>query len=798
MAVIVPIVSKFDDKGIKKAQSEFGKLGSSMKGLLATAGLAVGLAAVTNGLKEASKAAIGDVKSQALLAAQLKNTVGATQEQTAAVEQSIQKMQLMAGVADDDIRPAFASLLRSTKDIGQATTLTGLALDVAAGTGKDLGAVSLALGKAVNGSNTSLLKLIPSLKGAKDPMAELQKQFGGMAATAANADPFQRISIIFQDIQEQIGMQLLPSLQELATWLASDTGQAEIGKLVDIFKDLAKAVGDSIGWLVQNIELVKQLAGLTAIVTGLGLAFNFVSGAINIATASAAALNAVPMVGIISSIAVITAGLVGLGIAAFDANNNVAKMNSTYYGAGSSRGANYQAETRKNRAAANRYAGMEAMGAALGLNKANDPFAVIPTLPVVPTTPTGAKSTAAKAAADKAAKARQAIIDAAQKASDDAKEAFIKMRDAAKNFSDSFKEVAKTFTDTFKASAEIGAFEQQTIDAFDAIKQSAIDASKAGLFDAKTLDGLLAYADREKALLQGIAKQRDVLAKKISIAQSITSGVMGSLNITSMLETQTKQVTKSVSSMVNGIALTTTQTFDEVVSGGLADSFKKLVDKTKTFASNLTKLKTLGLNGNLFKQIVEAGAESGNATAEAIIAGGADAVKELNGLFTELTDAGADIAKTSTPILYDLGENMTNSFIDGLRSQDQVLIDSANAMAALFTEQFKSQLNLAIAPTVTAAQQTGIQMQTALDLSKRPDPVRSPQSYANWLSSIGGIDPVRSPQSYAAAQAANTYNVVINAGAITDQAALPTLVTNALVTATKQGLTGGLSRLLAV
>jgi hypothetical protein len=149
-------------------------------------------------------------------------------------------------------------------------------------------------------------------------------------------------------------------------------------------------------------------------------------------------------------------------------------------------------------------------------------------------------------------------------------------------------------------------------------------------------------------------------------------------------------------------------------------------------------------------------------------------------------------------VLYALGEDITNSFIDGLRSEDQKLIDSATAMAALFTSQFKAQLDAAMGSTLSAMQTTGVQAQTALDLSKRPDPKRSPQSYAAWLSSIGGIDPVRSPESYAAAQASNTYNVTINANTITDQATLPSLVTNALVTASKQGLTGSLSRVLAI
>jgi len=757
-SILIPLRAVFDNKGIKQAQSEFGKLGSSIKGLLGAAGLTVGLSGVVNVLKESATAAIGDVKSQALLANQLRNTVGASDAQIASVEASIKAMQMQAAVADDDIRPAFASLVRATGDVTSATSLTSLALDVAAGTGKDLGAVSLALGKAVNGSTTSLLKLVPSIKGASNPMGELASQFAGAAEEAANNDPIQRLTIVMGELQEQIGTYLLPSLEEFAGFLSDSQTQDSITWMIDEFGAWTKQMGLAADGV---FYLGEQVTSFVEIISGGFEANPFTDFLGGIADRAYLALNPIQkLVNLLKQFGLLKT-----------------KEDSLVGGAKVSKGLT-----------------------------SNEKFLLEQSLktykedpdPRGPSDADKKAAAAAKAAADKAAKARKAIIDAAEKAADDARKAFESIRDAALEFGDTFKEVAKSFSDAFKASAELGAFEEQAVSAFDAIKQSAIEASKAGLFDARTLDGLLAYADREKALLQGIAKQRDVLAKKISIAQAVTSGVMGSLNITAMLESETKQVTKSVTSLVNGIALTTTQTFDEVVSGGLADSFRKLVDKTKAFASNLNKLKALGLNGNLFKQIVDAGAEGGNATAEAIIAGGAEAVTELNGLFKDLSDAGNEIAKTTTPVLYALGEDITNSFIDGLRSEDQKLIDTATAMAALFTSEFKKQLDLAIAPTLQTMASTGIEAQTALDLSKRPDPKRSPQSYANWLESIGGIDPVRSPQSYANQLASTTYNTNIYANAITDQQSLPALVTNALVTANKQGLTGGLSRVLAI
>jgi hypothetical protein len=734
MAVIIPVVSKFDSKGIKQAQSEFGKLGASMKGVLGAAGLTVGLSAIISGLKGAAVAAAEDAKSQALLANQLRNTTGASNAQIASAEAAISAMQREASVADDTIRPALAALTRATGDLDQATKLTTLALDISAGTGKDVQSVAIALGKAYQGNTASLTRLGLNVKGMKDPLTELAKQFDGAAEAASKTDPIQRLEILFGELSEQVGMALLPQLNEFADWLADPVHAQEAA-------NLAQTVGGAFA------VILTEVAGLIELLAVAGYAMTNI----------------------------------------FSDPGEVFKVLGMTVGEGYDYIMKKQNEALKNGAKV--FKGLTANEKYLvGQSKLTGGITGT-------TTTTGGNSkadSAAKAAAAKAAKARQAIIDAAQEASDKAQQTFDELKTAVLEFNGAFAQTADAFKNVFKASAPMGQFEQETVDAFQTITDAAREADKAGLFgkDSPALANLQAYATREQALLQSIAKQRDVLAKKISIAQAITSGVMGSFNLTSMLETQTKQVTRSVSSMVNGIALTTTQTFDEVISGGLADSFKKLVDKTKTFAANLTKLKALGLNGNLFKQIVDAGADAGNATAESIIAGGAASVTELNGLFTDLTTAGEDIAKTSTDVFYGIGEDVTNGFIEGLRSQDQMLIDTATAMASLFTVEFKKQLDLSIMPTLTAMQTTGINAKSALDLSSRPDPKRSPERYAAWLSSIGGIDPMRSPDSYARSQttAGATYNIKVEAGVIANKQELPYIIVDAINSAAKLGL----------
>ena len=153
---------------------------------------------------DAVKAAAADQKSQKQLALALKNTTKATNTQIKAVEKWITKQQFAYGVSDTKLRPALAKLTRVTGDVTKAQDLLSLAMDVAAGTGKDLSTVTDALVKAQNGNLGALKRLgVPlsdtiiktkDLAAANDLMA---KSYGG--AAAANADTFSGKLAIFNE-----------------------------------------------------------------------------------------------------------------------------------------------------------------------------------------------------------------------------------------------------------------------------------------------------------------------------------------------------------------------------------------------------------------------------------------------------------------------------------------------------------------------------------------------------------------------------------------------------------------------
>jgi len=282
--LVLPITTMFNDKGLKQAQSAFKKFGGVVKGGLAAVGLSLGVGALVNGLNDMTKAAVEDAKSQALLANQLKNTVKASDEVTASVEAQITKMSLMSSVADDKIRPAFSSLIRSTRSVKDATRLTNLALDISTATGKDLTAVSLALGKAYNGNTASLSKLGIKVKDTKKPFDELEKAFAGSAETAANNDPYQRLAVIFDELKETIGKQFIPALNLIADWFTEnfdavnkffdDAFQSDVFKaIVDLGKTLYEQVLVPLGdWFTDTTfqdALAKFSDGFTLLADGI-------------------------------------------------------------------------------------------------------------------------------------------------------------------------------------------------------------------------------------------------------------------------------------------------------------------------------------------------------------------------------------------------------------------------------------------------------------------------------------------------------------------------------------------------
>ena len=223
------------------------------KAIPVLAGVGAGVAVLGSALKAAAE----DQAEQKKLAQTLMNVANATKEDIAATEVWIDTKQRATGVADSELRPALDVLLRGTKDLEWSTTLLNIAMDVSAGTGKDLETVSTALSQAYAGNMRGLQALSPEMKDLiKDGMTA-QEAFDHLSATFKDQASVQaetmegkmkRLNIAMDEAKETLGAKLMPVALAFTDWLIKDA--------VPWLETTAGKVGD---WWAQQDELHRSL-----------------------------------------------------------------------------------------------------------------------------------------------------------------------------------------------------------------------------------------------------------------------------------------------------------------------------------------------------------------------------------------------------------------------------------------------------------------------------------------------------------------------------------------------------------
>jgi len=278
-AVVASIVSQYTDKGSKAARKDIAKLGKDFDAaaqritkVFAVATAATAAFAIKLG-KDAVKAAVEDAKSQAMLANNLRNTLGATDANIAAVEAYIEKQQALTNIQDTELRASFGKLAIAIGNTSDAMLVQGVALDVAAGTGKDLSAVTDAITKASQGNFAALKKLVPTIDASiiknKDlgkALVYLSSTYKGAAQEMAKQDPITSLSIAFDELKEKLGVALLPAFIQLAEYLKT-TVIPQLEYFLYLNQDkLANALESAVG----NIkEIAQAFANIYKVIEGI-------------------------------------------------------------------------------------------------------------------------------------------------------------------------------------------------------------------------------------------------------------------------------------------------------------------------------------------------------------------------------------------------------------------------------------------------------------------------------------------------------------------------------------------------
>ena len=261
-------------KNLKTADKDVATFGDKVSEFGKKAGLAfaaAGAAAVAYAGKlaiDGVKSAIEDAAAQEKLALTLKNVTGATEDQIAATEDYITKTSLAFGVTDDQLRPSLERLARATGDVEKAQKLQIVAIDVAAGSGKSLEAVTNAMAKAAEGNTAALGKLGIGLTSAQLKTMSMEQITAKLADTFANqastqADTFQgkmqRLQIAFDEGKETVGAFILDAITPMVEII--------VNKVVPAIQDFTSNIGE---------KLQPVLKFIQPIINGLKSAFDSV------------------------------------------------------------------------------------------------------------------------------------------------------------------------------------------------------------------------------------------------------------------------------------------------------------------------------------------------------------------------------------------------------------------------------------------------------------------------------------------------------------------------------------------
>ncbi|CAB4159904.1 hypothetical protein UFOVP725_10 [uncultured Caudovirales phage] len=261
-------------KNLKGADNEVKSFGDKVGDFGKKAGLAfaaAGAAAVAYAGKlaiDGVKSAIADAAAQEKLALTLKNVTGATDAQIAATEDYITQTSLAFGVTDDDLRPSLERLARATGDVEKAQKLQTVAIDVAAGSGKSLEAVTNAMAKAAEGNTAALGKLGIGLTSTQLKTMSMEDITAKLAGTFANqastqADTFQgkltRLQIAFDEGKETVGSFILDAITPMVTLI--------VNKVIPAIADFTSNLDDKLKPVMRIIQ---------PIIDGVKSAFNSV------------------------------------------------------------------------------------------------------------------------------------------------------------------------------------------------------------------------------------------------------------------------------------------------------------------------------------------------------------------------------------------------------------------------------------------------------------------------------------------------------------------------------------------
>jgi len=279
--IFVSATTTYNGKALAKGQKQLTDYEKSLKQLGKTLGSVFAAQKIYAFGKSSAQAFISDEKAAKALEIQLKNLGYGYADKS--VEDYIAKLEKMYGVLDDQLRPAFQTLITSSGSLIQSQKALGIALDVSAATGKSVEEVSTALAKGYTGQTTAISRLgvgIDKTTLASGDMNKIldaiQKKFSGQAAARLGtyAGKMDLLNGSLSRSKEIIGKGILAGLSEgtNAEGLKTFTKDMEnlagvVATLVAGFASLISKVSRFTAIRIGNTNVLDKLLSIAPVVS---------------------------------------------------------------------------------------------------------------------------------------------------------------------------------------------------------------------------------------------------------------------------------------------------------------------------------------------------------------------------------------------------------------------------------------------------------------------------------------------------------------------------------------------------
>jgi hypothetical protein len=775
MSVKIPIVTVFDNKGLKQAQYQLKKVDGNVQNLkrnFALAGAAVAGFGLVIGKSVQSLARIEQINAQTeAVLKSMGQTAGVTSKDIQDLAGSLENL---TATEAETIQEGANLLLtfRNVKneagagnDIFNQTVTT--MVDLARAMGTDASGEAIRLGKALNDPVKGISALtrvgvsftqqqkdqIKALQDSGDIMgaqkiilAELQAQFGGSGAAFAQTftGQLQLLGHELGTVGEEATMSIMPALQgmveELRELIPVIGPQLKAAIESVDWKGLVTTLVDLVTWFVENARVIGIVVGA---VWALNTAYNLGRVAIGLYNAAAVILNttmqtattsarilrtALLLGGVVVAVAAVvdeykrakdalekaapaaTAfekelyavnsagakmhpwlkllmdiinGIIGATGATKNYNTESSKTNSVGFSAHETNINRLERAWNNARDAKNRYGNSGAMwgGADSGITTPPSGRGVIPPTPTP--TPTGAGSvgkqvqsiTATLKKEAKIAKKEAKLLSAglseglASKITGSAtpiKTANKILKKIADTGGKAATKLQNQFNQTKAGQAELAqqAAQQQAM-----MDQMAAEAAAAAEQAARQAQE---YADQIAEQQREAFEQAQEQARLVAEAAAEQARELQRIQEEAARaeEEALKERERIYNSFLDSVKNTFGQIKDSILNsfdltqlGGSTDSIirnmKKLLTTTRAFATNITKLSSMGLDPTLLAQVIQAGPVAGSKLAAALVSGGAAALNEINAGYQAYSGLAGDIATTGVNSRFNTAQQQT-------------------------------------------------------------------------------------------------------------------------------------------